>query len=74
LDSVFEWIEETNKTQKPQIIYKFIDAGMTSIYQPPDVVTIKPLKQAIKWQYENYCNEIAHTFVPGAEIKISVRC
>jgi hypothetical protein len=37
-DKVLEWIAETNKSEKPQIIYQLIEAGMTSIYQPPDVV------------------------------------
>jgi DDE superfamily endonuclease len=70
-DKVLEWIAETNKNEKPQIIYQLIEAGMTSIYQPPDVVINKPLKDAIKRQYETHRNEIANTFVPGAEIKIS---
>jgi hypothetical protein len=44
---------------------------MTSSYQPPDLVINKPLKNSIKRQYKMYRNEIANTFVPGAEIKIS---
>ena len=59
------------KTCKPKIIYEFIEAGMTSIYQPPDVVINKPLKDAIKRQYENHRNDIATTFTPGQEIVIS---
>jgi hypothetical protein len=70
-DKVLEWIAELNKNEKPQTIYQLIEAGMTSIYQPPDVVIKKPQKDAIKWQYETHRNEITNTFVPGAEIKIS---
>jgi hypothetical protein len=48
-----------------------IEAGMTSIYQPPDVGINKQVKDAIKRQYETHQNEIANTFIPGAEIKIA---
>jgi hypothetical protein len=53
---VLQWIEETNKTKKPQIIYEFIEAGMSSICQPLDLEIKKPLKKATKRQYEmNQC-------------------
>jgi hypothetical protein len=45
---VLEWIAETNKTIKPQIIGKFIEAGMTSTYKPQDVLINKLFKDAIK--------------------------
>jgi DDE superfamily endonuclease len=45
-DKVLEWIAETNKNEKPQIIFQLLEAGMTAIYQPHDVVINKPLKDA----------------------------
>lgn len=70
-DEVLTWLEETNLTEKPQIIYDFVEAGMTSIYQPPDVVVNKPLKDVIKRAYGEYRNQIAGTFIPGAKIEMS---
>ena len=43
---------------------------MTSVYQPPDVVVTKPLKDALKKAYGNYRNEIATDFEPGKRIDI----
>jgi hypothetical protein len=43
-DKVLEWVAETNNNEKPQIIYQLIEAGTTSIYQPPDVVINKPVR------------------------------
>ena len=70
-DEVLSWLEETYMTKKPQIIYDFMESGMTSIYQPPDVVVIKPLKDMIKSMYGEYRNQITGTFIPGATIEIS---
>lgn len=70
-NDVRDWIEETNQTEKPMIVYDFIEAGMTSIYQPPDVVINKPLKDKMKKMYGKYRNEIASNFVPGEMIQIS---
>jgi hypothetical protein len=53
-DVVLERIAQTNQTIKPQIIDKFIEAGMTSTYQPPDVVINKLLKDVIKHQYNSF--------------------
>jgi hypothetical protein len=44
---------------------------MTCIYQSPDAVNTIPLKDAINRNYEKHWNEVAHLFVPGAEINIS---
>jgi len=68
---VIAWIEETNLTEKPQIIYDFVEAGMTSIYSPPDVVVNKPFKDALKKKYGKYRNELSSNFVPGAPIVMS---
>ena len=52
-DEVCAWIKETNLTERPMIIYEFIEAGMTSICQPADVVIMKPLKDNIKKNMES---------------------
>ena len=70
-EEVLDWIKSSNVTEKPEIICDFIEAGMTSIYQPPDVVINKPLKDALKKAYGNFRNEIAKDFVPGEHIGIS---
>jgi hypothetical protein len=68
---VLEWIDETSKIKKSQVMYKFMETGMASNYKPPDLVTCKPSRNAIKRQNEMYRNEFANTFVAGFEIKIS---
>jgi hypothetical protein len=60
--------------QQALIIYKFIEAGMTSIYKQPDLVMKKLLKNTVKGQYKIYWNEIANTFVAGAEKRSLVGC
>ena len=69
-NNVCNWIQKTNLTKKPVIVYDFVEAGMTSIYQPPDVVINKPLKVTMKMTYGKYRNEIAQTFTPGETIQI----
>ena len=68
---VLDWIKSSNRTEKSAIKCDFIEAGMTSVYQPPDVVVNKPLKHALKKAYGNYRNEIATDFEPGKRIEIS---
>ena len=68
---VIHWIQETNLTEKPVIIFDFVEAGMTSIYQPPDVVINKPLKDTMKKIYGKFRNEIAPSFAPGETIQVS---
>jgi len=66
---VRDWLEETNKTQLPRIVVDFVDAGLTSIYQPPDVSINKPLKQHVRKRYEKLVAMLA--FSPGSKITVS---
>ena len=70
-EEVIEWIKRTNEVEKPKIIMEFIESGMTSVYQPPDVVVMKPLKVAVRKAYGKYRNEIAGNFLPGGAIKVT---
>ena len=65
---VLDRIKSSNLPEKPAIICDFIEAGMTSVYQPPDVVVNKHLKDALKKAYGNYRNETATDFEPGKHI------
>ena len=68
---VLDRIKSSNLPEKPAIICDFIEASMTSVYQPPDVVVNKPLKDVLKKAYGNYRNETATDFEPGKHIEIS---
>lgn len=51
-EEVIDYIAQSNQTATPKIVVDFVDAGLTSVHQPPDVVIKKPLKKAICSQYE----------------------
>jgi hypothetical protein len=69
-NAVIEW-KGTKKNINTQTIDEFFEDGITSIYQLPNVLINKLLKDAIKSQYEKHQNEIAHMFVLVAKIQIS---
>ena len=48
-----------------------IESGMTSVYQPPDVIIMKPLKVAVKKADGKYRNEIAGNFLPDEDTKVT---
>ena len=50
-----------------------MDAGLTSVYQPPDVVINKPLKKAIRLQYEQLmANRFEERkYEPGKAVAVS---
>ena len=52
-------------------MHDYVEAGITSIYQPPDIVFNKPLKDTMKKTYRKYRNEIVYSFASGKTIKIS---
>lgn len=68
-EEVVNWIEETDKKELPRIVIDYIDAGLTSIYQPPDVCINKPFKQHVCQQYEELVSR--RGFTPGAKITVS---
>ena len=51
-EEVVDYITQSNETSTPKIIVDFVDAGLTSVYQPPDVMINKPLKKSICLQYK----------------------
>ena len=51
-DEVVDYIAKINQTSTPKVVVDFVDAGLTSVYQTPNVVINKPLKKAIRSQYE----------------------
>ena len=70
---VLEYIEETyndTKSPFPKLVVETVDEGLTSIYQPPDVVVNKPLKIQIRRKYEDLISKRG-TFVPGKYQEIS---
>jgi len=70
-DMVLKYIEESNKdTEIPKLVVETVDAGLTSIYQPPDVVVNKPLKVQIRRKYEDLISKRGK-FVPGKRQEIS---
>ena len=73
LDEVLDYITQSNKTEIPKIVVDFVDAGLTSVYQPPDVVINKPLKKAIRSEYEGLMAERFKykAFVPGNTVPVS---
>ena len=54
---MLDYITQSNKTEIPKIVVDFVDDGLTSVYQPPDVVINKPLKKAIRSEYEGLMAE-----------------
>ena len=68
------WIKKINSASKTgsRIVIEWIDKGLTSVYQPGDIMINKPLKDHIR---SAYCNHITSTvvddFQPGQKIQIS---
>jgi hypothetical protein len=72
-EEVLAYLNESNKTFSPRMIVEFIDAGLTSVHQPPDVVVNKPLKVEIRSQYEDMIASRARNirFIPGELVMVS---
>ena len=71
LNDVRDWMQNANLTEKPVIVHDFVEARITSMCQPPNVVINKPLKDTIKKTYGKCRNEIAQTFTPSETIQMS---
>ena len=72
-EEVRHYIAQSNQTVTPKIVVDFVDPGLTSVYQPPDVVLNKPLKKAIRSKYEklmaNRFDE--QKYQPGKAVAVS---
>ena len=72
-EEVVDYITQSNETSTPKIIVDFVDAGLTSVYQPPDVMINKPLKKSIRLQYERLMADRLknYPFVAGIQVSVS---
>jgi OTU-like cysteine protease/DDE superfamily endonuclease len=72
-EEVVTYLNESNQRCTPKIVVEFVDAGMTVVYQPPDVVINKPLKAAVRLQYEALmaARGRAQNFIPGGNVSVS---
>ena len=50
---------------------KYIEGGLTSVYQPGDVVINKPLKQALRSKYHFFISENLKDYKPGDRVEVS---
>ena len=69
---VMEHIDKCNNdnTSYPRLIVECVDEGLTSIYQPPDVVINRPLKVEIRRKYYQLLTS-GNNFQPGQHVLIS---
>ena len=74
-DEMNIWIKRLNKEHAVyniKIFIKWIDKGLTSMYQPGDVAMNKPLKDRIcALYYRNVSETMAEGFQPRQKIKVS---
>ena len=72
-EEVKDYIEQSNKEVTPKIVVDFVDSGLTSVYQPPDVVINKPLKKEIRSQYEHLMSirYKKQKYEPGKTVAVS---
>ena len=72
-EEVVDYITQSNETSTPKIIVDFVDAGLTSVYQPPDVMINKLLKKSIRLQYERLMADRLKNdpFVAGNQVSVS---
>jgi DDE superfamily endonuclease len=56
-----------------RLVLEWIDRGLTSIYQPGDILINKPLKQSIRSRHDQYVADIVrgNGFRPGQHVKVS---
>ena len=83
-EGLMKFINKWNDTpsNKVQFVVEFIDASLTSVYQPPDILFNKPFKQLLKQKYNKFvsvmCEEgkikAGSKFVISRDILIDFIC